>query len=74
MLRVHADDGDAAMQRHLTDTARSRETPIKLREYLRVARDERGHKAPKVLHRRAHAPRSTVQLQAFLDIERGRRA
>lgn len=59
------------MQRH---TPRFRDQQIRLREYLRVARDEADQTAPRLLHKRPTAPRSAARLQAYLNIEKGRTA
>ncbi len=61
------------MQRHLTDTPRSHDSTIRLREFLRLARTGAANPANSALVRQGRAPR-VARLREFLRIDRGRLA
>jgi hypothetical protein len=62
------------MERHLIDTGRTRNDGIRLREYLRVARQGMRGKLSCVLHRQPHSAGSGASVRQYTRIERGRSA
>ncbi len=59
------------MQRHIADRPTTYDSAIKLREYVRIAREHLPNRASKTLQRRAA---ETVSLAQFIRIARGQRA
>jgi hypothetical protein len=60
---------DIPMDRHVTDKPRNRTQSLRLREFLRLDREETRHPAYEALHRKPHAA-GTRKLQEFTRIER----
>ena len=60
--------------RHLADHPAPEDAALRLRHFLRLARAERPHPAPRALHRRRPSPPAEGRLTPVLRILRGRGA
>lgn len=59
------------MTRHIIDQPRPADDAPRLREFLRIDRQNGLHPAPRVLHQRPLDARGATRLREFLRIERG---